>query len=370
VISGDVATDPQYWEDVGNYIAGSGVSIYEQDWLGNNAQTAVNLTDPYAFLGNMAASMAKRNINIQYCMALPKHFLQSTNYSNVTTIRTSQDRFGADKWTDFFYASRFASAIGLWPYSDVFMSTETNNMIGAVLSAGPVGVGDKLGSISKTNILRAARADGVLVKPDAAAAPVDSVFVNDAQGIDVPMVASTYSDFGGLRASYIFAYSRKGNTALTIDPAQYGIAGPAYVYNYLGMTGSYVAAGSTFSTNLTEPAYFVLVPVGASGIALLGDAGHIATLGKQRIPQLTDTGTIDVTVNFAPGETARTLSGFSGAAIAVHSTTGTHKAPTWDGVSQRFAIVVHPSSAGTARLLISVDSGTASQTVCASACVH
>jgi lipopolysaccharide biosynthesis protein len=40
--------------------------------------------------------MAKRGIDIQYCMALPKHFLQSTNYSNVTNIRTSQDRFGAD----------------------------------------------------------------------------------------------------------------------------------------------------------------------------------------------------------------------------------------------------------------------------------
>lgn len=143
-ISGSVATDPRYWEDVATYLKVSGVATYEQDWLGLNAQANFNLTDSVAFLDDMAASMAKRGITMQYCMATPKHFLQTTNYSNLTTIRTSQDGFIKDRWTDFLYSSQFAGALGVWPFSDVFKSTDQNNLLLATLSAGPVGIGDEL----------------------------------------------------------------------------------------------------------------------------------------------------------------------------------------------------------------------------------
>jgi hypothetical protein len=371
-ISNNVATDPAYWESVGTYIKASGAAIYEQDWLGSNAQSNLNLTDPNAFLGNMAASMASRGIDIQYCMALPKHFMQSSQYSNVTSIRTSQDRFGSDKWTAFFYSSRFASALGAWPFSDVFMSGETSNMIAAVLSAGPVGVGDALGNLSRLNLARAARADGVLVKPDVAATPVDSVIANDARGVDVPMVASSYSDFGGLRGNYIFAYPRVANTMLTIAPSDYGISGASYLYNYLTKTVSYLAPGSVFTAGLPSGAsYFVLVAEGTSGIAFLGDAGHFATLGKQRIASLSDNGTLDLKVNFAAGETARTLTGFSANPLAVTSVAGSHKTPSWDAVSQTFTVTVHPSATGVAHLQMTAPSVSAQPAAaCASRCTH
>lgn len=370
-ISGNVATDPQYWEDVGTYLKTSGAAVYEQDWLGENAQADFNLTDSYSFLGRMSASMASRGIDIQYCMALPMHFMQSSVYSNVTTIRTSQDRFSSDKWTSFFYSSRFASALGLWPYSDVFMSGETNNMIAAVLSAGPVGVGDKLGSLSKTNLMRAARADGVLVKPDVSATPVDSVIANDALGHDVPMVASAYSDFGGgIRANYIFTYPRASNSNLTIDPSTYGITGAGYLYDYLAGVATYIAAGSAYSTILQGPGYYVLVPTGASGIALLGDTGHFATLGKQRIQTVTDNGTLNVTVSFASGETSRTLSGYSPEPVAVTSVAGSHKMPDWDASTQKFTVVVHPSAAAVARLQISAASIVSQPPVCVTHCIQ
>jgi hypothetical protein len=370
VISNNVATDPQYWEDIGTYLKNSGVTVYEQDWLGENAQTDFNLDDSNSFLGNMAASMASRGIDIQYCMAEPKHFMQSTHYSNVTNIRTSQDRFGSDRWTAYFYSSRFASAIGLWPFADTFMSSETGNMIASVLSAGPVGVGDALGTLSKTNLSKAARADGILVKPDVSATPTDSVFLNDAQGIDVPMVASTWTDFGnGMRANYLFAYPRAANSTLTIDPSAYGISGASYLYNYLASTGAYIPAGSTKTMILPQGAsYFVLIPVGASGIGFLGDAGHFVTLGRQRIPTLSDDGGVNVTVAFAPGETSRTLSGFSPQALTVSSTSGSHRSPAWDPASQLFTVVVHPSSNGTATLRIAPATGPASDPFCAPHC--
>ena len=147
-MSGNVVTDPAYWETVAAYLANSGVATFEQDWLDDKAHTDFNLTDGAAFLDNMAASMARRNLTMQYCMAAARHFLQRSKYSNLTTIRTSGDHLQRDRWTDFLYASRLGSALGAWPFTDNFMSTETSQLLLATLSAGPVGIGDQIGSIN------------------------------------------------------------------------------------------------------------------------------------------------------------------------------------------------------------------------------
>jgi hypothetical protein len=350
-ISGNVATDPQYWEDVAAYLANSGVTIYEQDWLANNAQTAFNLTDPQAFLNNMAASMAKRGITMQYCMATPAHFLQSTNYGNITTIRTSADGFGKGHWTEFLYGSQFAASLGVWPFSDVFLSTERNNLLLATLSAGPVGVGDALGTLAAGNLLHAVRSDGVIVKPDAPITPLDSVAISDAQGIDTPMVASTYSDFGGQRVNYIFAYTRDADAPITIAPATWGIGGPAYLYDYLSGKGSLIPANGSLMLNLNNGiGYYVLAAVSPSGLALLGDKGHFVTMGKKRISSFSDTGVIDVTVSFAAGETGRTLFGYSPVPVTVAGLNGRADRPVWNSATQLFTVRVHPSQAGLARM--------------------
>jgi len=355
-MSGDVAIDPQYWEDIAAYLQSSGAASYEQDWLGDKAQTDFNLTDPYAFLGNMAASMAKRGITMQYCMATPAHFLQSTAYSNATTIRASQDGFSQSRWNDFLYSSRFASAIGVWPFTDVFMSGQTNNLIVAALSAGPIGVGDPVGGLSRDNLLKAVRGDGVIVKPDVPATPLDSVFIDDALGLDVPMVASTYSDYGnGFRANYILAFPRGANTTIVIDPAVYGISTAAYLYDWIGGTGRLIDEGSTYTLNLANGfGYFILTPVGKSGIGLLGDNGHFVTLGKKRIPTVySGARRIDLTLSFAPGETERTLFGYSPFPVAVIPVAGATGAPVWDPVTQLFTVTVTPAaSTGAAQVRI------------------
>jgi hypothetical protein len=367
VISGNVATDPSYWEDAAAYLQSSGVTTYEQDWLNINAETAFNLTDPIAFLNNMAASMAKRRIDMQYCMATPKHFLQSTNYNNLTTIRVSQDGFGPTRWTDFLYASRLAGALGIWPFSDVFMSTNVNNLVLATLSAGPVGIGDALGQISAANLLQSVRTDGVIVKPDVPITPLDSVFVSDAAGGNAPMVASTYSDFGGMRASYIFAYTRGAAAPITIDPATYGIQSSAYLYDYLNGVGYLITANSVKTIDLANGVgYFILVPVGESGIAFLGDKGQFVTLGKKRIPAFADKGQIAVSVEFAQGEHLRTLFGYSPQSVNVSAVKGTVEASAWDPVTQLFMVRVHASSTGRVRLHIRTSAG--SSATAAGAC--
>src|SRR5258708_39402903 len=108
------------------------------------------------------------------------------------------------------------------------MSSEEDNRILATVSAGMVGVGDAIGAGNKANILRAIRSDGVIVKPDAPIVPIDSTFVNGAQGVDTPDVAATYTDFagpGGLHASYVWTFNAKTNVAATFTPAALGQSG-------------------------------------------------------------------------------------------------------------------------------------------------
>jgi hypothetical protein len=353
-ISGNVVTDPAWWEMVASYLQAGGVKTFEQDWLGADAHTDVNLTDPFSFMDNMAGAMARHGITLQYCMGEPKHFLQSTLYDNATTARTSEDGFTSAHWTEFLYSGRFASAVGLWPFTDVFKSTETNNMIMAVLSAGPVGVGDALGSLSHANLMKAARPDGVIVKPDTPAAPLDSVYVADAQGTDAPMTTATLTDYGGgLVAHFIFSYVRQTNNNVTVTPSAFGISGASYIYDYRNATGTLLAPGASFSATLASgPGYFVLVPVGRSGIAFLGDKGHFVTLGKKRITALSDQGHLDATVAFAAGEKTRTLFGYSPQPIAATALAGSVAAVSWDPATQLFTLNIHPAPSGLARVRI------------------
>src|SRR5581483_8596508 len=296
-MSGNVSVDPRYWQTIMEYLRQNGAVSYEQDWLSAPAQTAFDLTDPNAFLNEMASSAGANGLTLQYCMPDPRDYLQSTLYYNVLTIRVSDDRFDRAHWDEFLYDSRLASALGLWPWSDVFMSTETDNLLLSTLSGGMVGVGDQLGGESTTNLRQTIRPDGVIVKPDTSIVPLDETYVADAQGQRPPMIAAASSLHGGLVDAYVFAYSRNHASQLaTFTPASLGIAGHAYVYNYFTGKGTVVNAGQSFSASVGNGSYYIVAPIGPSGIAFLGDAGKFVSLGSKRISYLTDDGTVRATV--------------------------------------------------------------------------
>src|SRR5712691_2816454 len=89
MMSNNVSIDPRYWSAIADYLKNGGVIAYKQDWLNYRALPATNLNDPEVFMGEMASAMATNGIAIQYCLPLPRHFLQSSKYSNITTIRVS-----------------------------------------------------------------------------------------------------------------------------------------------------------------------------------------------------------------------------------------------------------------------------------------
>ena len=120
--------DPRWWDDRAQYLKDSGVITYEQDWLSetyfHSPEMASTLDAGPAYTDNMARATKQRGQTLQYCMPLPQFFLQGSHYDNLTTIRTSDDRFERGKWNDFLYTSLLADAMHIRPFTDVFMSTE------------------------------------------------------------------------------------------------------------------------------------------------------------------------------------------------------------------------------------------------------
>jgi hypothetical protein len=348
-MSNNVSIDPRYWSMIMSYLHDSGASVYEQDWLATHAQTNFNLSDPDAFLDEMARSAAGRGLTIQYCQPLARHYLQTSKYNNVTTIRTSPDRFSERWWDRFLYGSRLASALGIWPWTDVFMSSERDNLLLATLSAGPVGVGDPLGSINTASLLRAVRKDGVIVKPDAPLVPTDQTVLHDAEGLQAPMIAATYTDFGSMKVAYVFAHPRGAATTVSFTPSSVGLNGPVYVYNYFTEVGQVIDASDAFSGQIEGSyAYYIVTPIGPSGVGLLGDLGQFTSLGRQRITNVADDGVVEMTIAFAPDETSRVIQGYSNEPPIVTAQTGTAGAVSFNQATQRFQFPVSQNGAGTA----------------------
>jgi hypothetical protein len=358
-MSNNVSTDLRFWNDIGAYLKSNGVSIYEQDWLDLLALPATtNLADQDAFMDHMAAGMKAAGLNVQYCMPMPRHFLQSTRYANLTTTRVNYDHFMPARYPSFFYASRLASAVGAWPWTDVFMSTEENNLILSTLTGGMVGVGDALGTESAANLARVVRSDGVIVKPDAPIVLVDRAVLDEARGVDAPAVGATFSDHGGgQRMSYVFAYAKDGakNLTASFTPAELGYSGRVYVYSFsTGSTGSgqLVDAGGSFSAPLQNGfGYWIVTPLGTSGLGFLGDAGKYVAAGKKRVAGWRDDGTLAIDLVFAAGEGAVTLHGYAPAAPHATASAGTVGAVSWDAATQLFSVDVTPA-AGAASLTL------------------
>lgn len=355
-MSANECVDPRFWTNIMGYIKDGGAVTYEQDWL-QQFPPAMNLNDPPAFMNNMQSAAAANGINLQYCTPTARHYLQASLYTNATTIRVCGDGFGTGRWDAFIYDSRLASAMGIWPWSDVYTSSQSRSLLISTLSAGSVGVGDALGTENFANLRLAVRPDAVIVKPDVPLVPLDQVYVGDAQGQTLPMVASTGTDHDGFRAAYVFAYARSASYLnASFVPAKLGIAGNAYVYDYFNHTGTVLASGNTFNFTTTTKnissgdSYFIVVPIGPSGIGFVGDTNKFVTLGKQRIAALSDSGVLWVAVTFGQGETNVTLSGYAPSAPHA-STNGTAAVVAYDATHHYFFVNVAASGNGGNSLL-------------------
>jgi hypothetical protein len=350
-ISGVAAVDPNWWKEIMDYIASAKVVTYEQDWLNviyeQSPALATTLDAGEAFTDGMAHAAQEKGLTLQYSMSLPRHFLQGTRYENLTTTRVSPDRFKRARWDSFLYTSRLASALGIWPWTDVFSSSEADNLLIATLSAGMVGIGDKIGAEDKRNVLHAVRLDGVIVKPDTALVPIDAMYVSDASRSNRPMIASAHTDHGALRTSYVFSYRRAWqHPKAAFTPAEVGVPRDVYLYDARTRTARRLAASDTFTFYLAPSgtAYFVLAPVSRAGIALFGDEDKFVPDGRKRIASLVDgPDRLTATVTFAPQEKSVRLFGYATREPGVAAQTGSAGHIAFDRTTGRFEVSVFPS---------------------------
>lgn len=350
-VSGNVSIDPALWRRWMRYLKGGGVRIYEQDWLSGPALPERTLTAGERFMDAMAAAARHEGMTMQYCMPLPRHFLQSTNYSNLTTIRPSGDRLKEQHWRSFLFNGRLATALGIWPWTDVFKSSETANLLLATLSGGMVGVGDAIGKIDGQSLLRAVRRDGVIVKPDRPLTPVDQSYIAQARDRSSPVIAAASTDHGGLVTSYVFAF---GARSASVSPASLGHEGPVYAYDYFRRSGIYLTPDQSIRmTILDRIAYWIVAPVSASGIGFLGDAGKFVSNGRQRVASVADTGVLTARIAFTKGEDRVRLHGFSGRRPEARARGGTIENMSYDARRRLFRLdlVARPGTSATLRVL-------------------
>jgi hypothetical protein len=338
-----------------------GVQTYEQDWLISQIWGLKYLRDHVdhaeSWMRDLDDAAADRGLTMQVCMPGAAHLMDAIYRRSWTTARTSTDyRKDVSKesyWPQFHTINLLAYAVGLWPFKDNFRSAEKHGEAEAlisVLSAGMVGASDGLGETKPDILRRTCRADGLLLKPDRPAFPVDAMFLEHAR----PYTTATYSARAGLgRWTYLSAYHLArghaerslldrlwglisyGGTDLgrmfvfpeavtdwRVDlAADLGIAGPVVAYDW--RTGEARVARGTLDLPVREHLYdfdyFVLAPILPGGLALLGETGKYVTVADKRFSAIdARADAIDVTLAGTPGEEVevRAFDAISGSMLA------------------------------------------------------
>jgi hypothetical protein len=240
--------------------------------------------------------------------------------------------------------------MGVWPWTDVFKSPETNNLLLSTLSAGPVGTGDALDKENKENLLKAMRPDGVIIKPDAPLLPTDASYIAEGQKQDSPLVCSTYTNNpGGIRTVYGVALKLSGTglDTVSIPASDLGISGAVYFYDYFAGTGTKVNPGEPLPVQFhgQSLAFFIAAPVSSSGIAFLGDEGKFVGTGKKRVASLKDErGKLTAKLLFAAQETEITVHGYAVKSPKVFVQGGNAGDVHFDAATGYFSVAVKPDT--------------------------
>ena len=329
-----------------------GVEVFEHDWLiecflGVRGLRAAGRAA--AWQEGIDAGLGARNLHAQWCMASPADFAQTSRLRHVTSIRTSGDHgylVGPEVlWAWFLHTNVMARALGLWPYKDVFHSTKSSETrdveaLLSALSAGPVGVGDRIGEADVELIRRTCRADGVLVRPDVPVAAIDGAMFAAPVWSGEPLVGATHTQHSAGRWGYVAALN------VGIDKQAHGARVPltdlgedrprtdsVAVFDWRNRRVDVISADGAYEVELESAGwdYRVLAPILRGGLAVIGDPDLYACAGDARIADVAigSDGSTVVTV-LGAHESVR-LVGWSQSAISARTwspATGTAPIPS------------------------------------------
>ncbi len=208
-----------------------------------------------------------------------------------------------------------AWACGIYPWKDVFLSSPGQRTVRdenrsleetliSILSAGMVGPGDRIGFINKPLLMRTCRADGLLLKPDLPAMPIDKMFVSNNTLYTI--ITETQTAIG----AYYYVLG------LNLYPAKYlereilfedlGVKPGDYLVYKWGERGFQVEQGKIIypaQMNLYRGAYYVLIPKQKSAPELIGEREKFVTVSKARFKSIETVGPkIKLTISGVPNE--------------------------------------------------------------------
>jgi len=299
------------------------VATYEQDWLMSQYWGITYLRNHVdhaeQWFGDMVSAVTDAGLTMQICMAGAPNLLSALTMPAITTMRTSIDyRKSISKesyWPQFHTVNMVAWAIGVWPFKDNFHSSERYGLEEALissLSGGMVGPGDKIGLADRELLLRTCRDDGLLLKPDKPATPVDAMFLPHRR----PYTVATYSkrDEGVWHylAAFLIAAEHPERSIIDrtwalvsyfthpvqnqfifpdevddwqVNPAaDMGVEEAMVLYNW--HTGEASVLNGAFAIppieHLYRSAYYVLAPIFDNGLALIGETDKFVTLADKR----------------------------------------------------------------------------------------
>jgi hypothetical protein len=229
--------DPQFFRRWFDDAVRWGVCCIEQDWMlmywfGVRALRSAP-GRAAAWQDALDRHAADTGVGLMWCMATPADIVHAASLPNVVAVRTSDDyRFAADPallWTWYLTVNRLASALGLAAFKDVFFSgpsgedpidgdehAELEALLSA-LSAGPVGIGDRIGRTNREVVMRTCDADGRLRHVDHPVGLIDEcLFGRPARGQRLAW-ATTTATVGSDVWTYVIAINTSTDHVVVYD---------------------------------------------------------------------------------------------------------------------------------------------------------
>ena len=309
--------DPQVYRDLAREFKDWGAMGIWPDFLRTQLQNCrslrchMGLAD--AWFDGLVRSMAQEGLEVMLCMPTIGHYLASTRYDNVIAVRTSTDYVNHQRGQvemlrhleEFrrplnspqrnlrqnLLLSFLAGAVGLAPSYDVFITNQHHpegfaepdaprQALARALSAGIVGIGDKLHQVDRGIVGRLAFPDGTLSQPDHPPYPVSATLQSDATAF------YTTTSISGYRWIYVALFNlSEDKREYHLDPRPFLRGTESVVYDY--MVGEQVAEsqlmpGLAGKLQAGEYRYWVIAPQ-VRGLYLLGFLDKYVTMSGRQV---------------------------------------------------------------------------------------
>lgn len=302
-----------------------GATCIEQDWMMVtyfwNRSMRSGAGRATAWQRGLDTAAADHDLSLLWCMALPGDFAATVELDRVVAVRTCDDyRYAEDPallWVWYLSVNSVADALGLPVFKDCFFSSagdpgpagidgdphaELEALLSA-MSAGVVGLGDRIGCTDVDVVRRVCRGDGRLIAPDRAIRLTDQSFADAGDSGQTLCWAETETTNEHGTWRYLVAINTAAEPVRISDHVDLG--GEFVVYDWRAKTA---APATTIEAELDSRdwALFVICPIEErpeGRRALIGDTGSYATMAPTRIRRAGDAAKV-ITAGGEPERTA------------------------------------------------------------------